>query len=97
MIDTSDESLPFIELGTTSAFNWQQGSMLQWRPGSPTEVLWNDREEGAFVTRVLDVETRELRTLDQPRAVRTEREPQDVPARTIGHRSGALCDPGPIG
>lgn len=54
-------------LGTTRAWNWQQGSMLQWRPGHPTEVMWNDREETSFVTRILDTATGELRTL--PRAI----------------------------
>ncbi len=31
--------------------------MLQWRPGSKTEVLWNDREGDHFVCHILDVTT----------------------------------------
>ena len=41
--------------------------MLQWRPGSAREVLWNAREGDAFVCRVLDVDSGRSRTL--PRAV----------------------------
>ena len=37
--------------------------MLQWRPGSQSEVRWNDREGDRFVTRILDVETGEKRTV----------------------------------
>lgn len=40
--------------------------MLQWRPGSASEVLWNDREEDRYVCRILDVDTREVRTIDAP-------------------------------
>src|SRR5690349_17033719 len=32
----------WIPLGETRAWNWQQGTMLQWLPGSKTEVIWND-------------------------------------------------------
>lgn len=33
----------WIELGSSRAWCWQQGCMLQWRPGSDSEVVWNDR------------------------------------------------------
>ncbi|MCG8585755.1 MAG: hypothetical protein MI757_13700 [Pirellulales bacterium] len=56
----------WIELGTTRAWCWQQGCMLQWRPGSDTEVVWNDRDGDRFVCRILDVKTRKLRTLRHP-------------------------------
>lgn len=56
----------WIELGETTAWCWQQGCMLQWRPGSQTEVLWNDREDGRYVCRILDVPTRQLRTVPHP-------------------------------
>ena len=55
------------EIRRTQAWCWQQGCMLQWRPGSAREVLWNAREGDAFVCRVLDVESGRTRTL--PRAV----------------------------
>jgi hypothetical protein len=55
------------EVGRTQAWCWQQGCMLQWRPGSAREVLWNAREGDAFVCRVLDMDSGRSRTL--PRAV----------------------------
>jgi len=68
MFDLADNN-KWIQLGESRAWCWQQGCMLQWRPGSAREIVWNDREEGRFVCRILDVETRELRTL--PRAIGT--------------------------
>lgn len=56
----------WVELGQTRAWNWQQGAMLQWLPGSKTEVIWNDRQGEAFVARILDVRTRKQRTLPGP-------------------------------
>jgi hypothetical protein len=56
----------WIELGTSSAWGWQQGCMLQWRPGSRDEVLWNDRGSEGYVTRILNVRTGERRTLPYP-------------------------------
>jgi hypothetical protein len=65
MVDLKDGDR-WIELGQTTAWCWQQGCMLQWRPGSQTEVLWNDREDGQYVCRILDVTTRTLRTIAHP-------------------------------
>lgn len=65
MVDLQDGDR-WIELGSTCAWNWQQGCMLQWLPGSDTEVIWNDREDDRFVARLLDVKTRKLRTLPHP-------------------------------
>lgn len=62
MVDLADGDR-WIELGQSRAWSWQQGCMLQWRPGSDHEVLWNDREGDRFVCRILDVKTRKLRTL----------------------------------
>jgi hypothetical protein len=33
----------WIELGDSRACNWQQGCMLQWLPGSSTEVIFYKR------------------------------------------------------
>lgn len=65
MVDLHEQDR-WIELGTTRAWNWQQGSMLQWVPGSASEVMWNDREEDRFVCHVLDVNTGRRRTLPHP-------------------------------
>ena len=65
MVDLQDGDR-WIELGRTRAWCWQQGCMLQWRPGSDSEVLWNDREGGRFVCRILDTRTGERRTLPFP-------------------------------
>ena len=56
----------WIELGSSRAWCWQQGCMLQWRPGSSSEVIWNDREGDRFVCHILDVETGQKRTLPHP-------------------------------
>jgi hypothetical protein len=65
MVDLQDGD-KWIELGRTSAWNWQQGCMLQWVPGSDHEIIWNDREGDHFVAHILDVKTRQLRTLPHP-------------------------------
>ncbi len=65
MIDLRDRDR-WIELGESRAWNWQQGSMLQWIPGSRSEVIWNDRVDGRFVAHILDVHTRKQRTLPAP-------------------------------
>ena len=40
--------------------------MLQWLPGSKETVVWNDREGGEYVCRILNVRTKELRTIPHP-------------------------------
>ena len=40
--------------------------MLQWRPGSKDEVLWNDRVDNRFVCHILNVKTMKKRTLPAP-------------------------------
>jgi hypothetical protein len=65
MVDTHDRD-KWIELGETRAWNWQQGCMLQWLPGSRNEVIWNDRQDNQFVCHVMDVQSRKRRTLPGP-------------------------------
>ena len=65
VIDTGDNDR-WTELGTSSAWGWQQGCMLQWVPGSSSQVIWNDREKGDYVSRLLDVKTGRSRTLPHP-------------------------------
>ena len=66
LIDLKDEDR-WSQIGRTQAWCWQQGCMLQWRPGSAREIVWNAREDDAFVCRVLDMDSGQTRTL--PRAV----------------------------
>lgn len=55
-------------LGSTRAFNWQQGAMLQWLgPDFQSRVIYNDQEEDRFVARIVDVATGRSRTV--PHAV----------------------------
>jgi hypothetical protein len=61
MIDTTTGE--WTQLGTSSAWGWQQGCMLQWVPGSDEQVIWNDRENGKYVSRILNIKTRKQRTL----------------------------------
>ncbi len=68
MVDTGDGDR-WVELGATKAWNWQQGCMLQWVPGSKTDVLWNDRVDGEFVSHIVNVKTGKKRTI--PAAVYT--------------------------
>jgi hypothetical protein len=65
MVDLEDDNR-WVELGESRAWCWQQGCMLQWRPGSETEVLWNDREGDDFVCHILDVQSGKRRTLPGP-------------------------------
>jgi hypothetical protein len=65
MIDLADHDR-WIPLGDTRAWCWQQGCMLQWLPGSRSEVIWNDREGDRFVSHILDAHTRKKRTLPAP-------------------------------
>ena len=65
VIDLQDNDR-WSELGQTTAWNWQQGCMLQWIPGTQKKVLWNDREGDRFVCHILDVETGATRTVPHP-------------------------------
>lgn len=66
MIDLADSDR-WIGLAQTTAWCWQQGCMLQWRPGSASEIVYNDREEDRFVCHVRDVFSGVTRTI--PRAI----------------------------
>jgi hypothetical protein len=65
MVDIQDGD-KWIPLGKSNAWNWQQGCMLQWIPGTESKVIWNDREKDKFVCHILDVKTMEKHTLPAP-------------------------------
>ena len=66
VIDLQD-GYKWTAIGETTAWNWQQGPRLQWRPGS-NEILWNDRSDDGshYVCRVYDFKTGVRRTLPRP-------------------------------
>jgi len=66
MIDLQDNDR-WIDLGASRSWGWQQGCMLQWVPGSANEIIWNDREDGQFVSHIVDIKTGKKRTL--PKAI----------------------------
>ncbi|MEJ7738395.1 MAG: hypothetical protein WKF97_13280 [Chitinophagaceae bacterium] len=57
------------QVGTSTAWGWQQGCMLQWVPGSDDEIVWNDREGDHFVARLYNIKSGKMRTL--PKAIYT--------------------------
>ncbi len=56
----------WIHLGQTTAWNWQQGCMLQWLPGSTSKIIWNTREQDHYSCVILDVKTEEIRKIPHP-------------------------------
>jgi hypothetical protein len=61
------ETLSTETVATTRAWDFQQGAMLQWMPPEyENRILFNDRESGSFVGRLLNVETGEEETLSEP-------------------------------
>jgi hypothetical protein len=66
----------FEPLGRTRAWNWQQGSQLQWLPAasrlgargpdSPPLLVYNDRRDGRLVSVIADAGGREHGVFDEP-------------------------------
>jgi hypothetical protein len=65
MVDLQDSDR-WTELGRSSAWCWQQGCMLQWVPGTSSEIMWNDRDDDHFCCRILNVHTGKRRTIPHP-------------------------------
>ena len=65
MVDLKNGDL-WTELGQSTAWCWQQGCMLQWRPNSKNEIIWNDRQKNQFVCHILNVQNSMKRTLPNP-------------------------------
>src|SRR5690348_3163575 len=62
MVDLEDGD-KWIDLGETNSWSWHRTCMLQWLPGSKDEVIWNDRQGSTFISQILNVRTREKRSL----------------------------------
>ena len=62
MMDINDNNR-WIELGQSCAWCWQAGCMLQFRPNSQSEIMWNDRQGDKFICKILDIKTGRLRKL----------------------------------
>ncbi len=54
---------PFEPFATTNAWCWQQGTMLQWVPGTTENAVYNRRRAGRFVGVVQDLATGDRREL----------------------------------
>src|SRR5437870_6347754 len=67
LIDLKDHN-KWTRIGETTAWNWQQGARLQWRPKSD-EIVWNDRSDDGkkYVCSVYNLRTGKRRTL--PRTI----------------------------
>lgn len=65
MIDLEDGDR-WVPLGTSCAWGWQQGCMLQFVPGSPDQVIWNDRLDGQYVSHLVNIHTGARDTLPFP-------------------------------
>jgi hypothetical protein len=65
MIDIEDGDT-WIDLGESRAWSWQQGCMLQWLPGSESEVIYNDRDGDHYVSVIKNVFSGESRTIPHP-------------------------------
>ncbi len=62
MIDLEDND-KWIDLGTSKAWGWQQGCMLQFVPGSDSLVIWNDRIDNQFVSHLFNIYTKKEKIL----------------------------------
>jgi len=57
----------FEAVSESHAWNWQQGSMLQWHPDNcESSILFNDRQNDQFINVSLNIETGLQSTLDLP-------------------------------
>jgi len=65
-IDTEDHKLVNL-LASTTAWNWQMGTILQWLPSDPDRlIIYNFREGNRFVSVIQDVSTGEKKILPRP-------------------------------
>jgi hypothetical protein len=66
LIDTANECA-WKPLAETRAWNWQQGCMLQWLDGGRSrKIIFNDRRDGQFISRIVDIDDGSERVIDRP-------------------------------
>jgi len=66
LIDLAEDNR-WQSLDETCAWNWQQGTMLQWLPpASDRSIIYNRRDDDQFVSVIRDVFTGETRILPRP-------------------------------
>ncbi|MGD9329029.1 MAG: hypothetical protein PVH48_08705 [Cyclobacteriaceae bacterium] len=61
-----ENSNKWHQIGTSVAWGWQQGCMLQFVPGTKSKVIWNDRQGNRFVSHIYDIENGERKILPFP-------------------------------
>lgn len=67
VINLADGSVKTV--ATTNAWNFQQGSMLQWYPaGSSDTIIYNDYRNGRYVAVIKNINTGDERVIDHPLA-----------------------------
>lgn len=64
VIDSENQQLNYVS--STTAWCWQQGSMLQWLPQTENLIIHNDRVGDRFVGVIIDVRTGQRRILPRP-------------------------------
>jgi hypothetical protein len=64
-VDT-EQGDKWCPIGTSRAWGWQQGCMLQWVGEKGDHILWNDRQGDRFVCRVRSMSDDKVRTLSRP-------------------------------
>lgn len=61
------QSHRFERVAETSAWNWQQGCMLQWLPpAADRQIIYNDTRDGQHVAVILDIHSGRARVLPKP-------------------------------
>ncbi|HOW69875.1 MAG TPA: hypothetical protein PKY77_04670 [Phycisphaerae bacterium] len=66
MVDLKQENR-FLPLDTTTAWSWQQGTMLQWLGSAPDrEIIYNTLDKNRYVSVVRDVHHGRTRRLPRP-------------------------------
>lgn len=68
IIDVNNNN-KYTKLAETTAWNFQQGSLLRWNPAAPNdEIIYNSNENGQYKGVILNIKTGEKRYTDYPLA-----------------------------